>query len=180
MMKLNLQLFAETVPGKKIIYKFRLLENAEKEAAWTIAFSEENENDISVDADSTATKDGSVRTPSVPEIEITATALLAKGDDKITKIKNAMLKNKLFEIWEINLEEQAETAGKYKGTYYQGYCTEWDLSSSAEDIAEAKLTFGVNGIGADGECTVTDDEVEEASYVFTDTVKKEPDNKTGN
>lgn len=168
---MNLQLFAEAVAGKKIIYKYRLHDDAATEDAWTLAFVTENENDISVDADSTATKDGSVRTPSTPEIEISATSLLAKGDEKISKIKNAMLQNKLFDIWEINLEEATETANKYKGTYYQGYCTEWDLTSNAEDIAEISLTFGVNGIGADGECTVTDAEIEEASYVFTDTTK---------
>ena len=171
MKKINLQLFAEAVAGKRIIYKYRVKEDAAKEDAWALAFTEENENDISVDADSTATKDGSVRTPSTPAIEISSTSLMAKGDKKIDKIKDAMLKNKLIEIWEINLEDAATTSGKYNGTYYQGYCTEVDITSNAEDIAEVELTFGVNGIGASGECTVTDAEIEEASYVFADTTK---------
>lgn len=169
MKKMNLQLFAEAVSGRRIIYKYRILEDAATEAAWALAFVEENENDTSVDADSTATKDGTVRTPSTPEIEINSTSLMAKGDEKIDKIKSAMLHNKLLEIWEINLDNPGTDANKYKGTYYQGYCTEMDISSAADDIAEIDLTFGVNGIGAEGECTVTDAEIEEASYVFTDT-----------
>lgn len=169
MRKIDLQVFATATAGKRIIYKYRIQEKASTEAAWTLAFTEENENDISVDADSTATKDGSVRTPSTPEIEINATALMSAEDTRIDEIRSAMLHNKLIEIWEINLDKPAETDGKYKGTYYQGYCTEIDLTSNAEDIAEVELTFGVNGIGADGECTVTDTEIEEASYVFTDT-----------
>ena len=170
-MKFNLQLFAEAISGRRIIYKYRVKEDAAKEAAWTLAFVTENENDLSVDADSTSTKDGTVRTPSTPEIEITSTSLMTKGDEKIGKIKNAMLTNKLIEIWEINLEEPATTEGKYKGTYYQGYCTEVDITSDSDDIAEVECTFGVNGIGAEGECTVTAEEIEEASYVFTDTTK---------
>lgn len=162
---------AEAIAGKKIIYKFRLLENQAKEDAWTLAFTEENENDISIDADSTATKDGAVRTPGVPEIEITATALMAKDDPKVREIKNAALSSKLFEIWEINSEEAGTTTGKYKATYYQGYCTEWDLSSNAEDNAEIELTFGVNGTGAEGEVSLTTAEIDEAAYAFKDTAK---------
>jgi TP901-1 family phage major tail protein len=167
----DLQKFADAVQGRRILYKYRLKEKAGTEAAWMLAFVTENENDITVDADSTATKDGTIRTPSVPEIEHTVTSILSKSDERAYDIKNAMLANKLFEYWEINLDMPGTDTneGKYKGTYYQGYCTEWDLSSNAEDMAELSLTFGANGSGADGWCTVTNAEAEAATYVFQDT-----------
>jgi hypothetical protein len=36
-------------------------------------------------------------------------------------------------------------------------------------MVEIQITVGVNGKGADGAVTVTDDQQEDASYVFTDT-----------
>lgn len=167
----NLQQFAEAVQGKRIIYKYRLLEDASKEDAYALSFVTENSTNITADSDSTQTKDGTIRTANAPEIEIQSTSILAKNDTKLDKIKSGCLNNKLFEVWEINLDRPGSTSGKYHGTYYQGYCSEHDGSSDADDLAQLELTFSINGKGADGECTVTDAELEAASYVFTDTVK---------
>ena len=83
-----------------------------------------------------------------------------------------MLANKLIEIWEVNLAEPITSkAGKFKGTYYQGYLTEYTLTSSAEDHAEVETTFGINGTGATGEVTVSEEQQEVAAYVFADTQK---------
>lgn len=169
--KFDLQQFAEATPGKRIIYKYRLAADAAKEDAWALSFVTENGNDVTVDADSTATKDGTIRTPSTPEIEISSTSILPKGDEKSEKIRNGMLNNELFEVWEINLDRPGNAEGKYKGTYYQGYFTEHNLTSDADDMAQLELTFGANGKGVDGECTVTTAELAEASYVFKDTTK---------
>ena len=76
MKKLDLQMFAQPVSGKKIVYLFRVLESAATDDAVAMAFTTENSNTISKDADSTVTKDGTIRTPGGAEIEITATALL--------------------------------------------------------------------------------------------------------
>ena len=173
--KMNLQLFSsatEAVSGKKIIYLYRLLEDASTANAAAIAFVTENSTTISKDADSTATKDGNVRTPGTAEIEISATSLLAKGDTMYDKMRAAMLADKLIEIWEVNLAEPiASKTGKFKGTYYQGYLTEFEKTSNAEDYVEVATTFGINGSGADGEVTVSDQQQEVAAYVFADTQK---------
>ena len=76
----KLQLFAEAVQGKKIIYLYRVKEESATEDAMQLAFTTENGRTKSKDADSTATKDGSIRTPGVAEVEITATSILSKGD----------------------------------------------------------------------------------------------------
>ena len=165
---MNLQRFAEAIKGKRLIYLYRVHENAASVKGAVLAFTTENSRSVSVDADSTVTKDGTIRTPSEPEIEITATSILTKGDTFINTLETAMKNNKLMDIWEVNLDEPAGT-NKFQGTYYQGYLTDLDKSSNAEDFVEVELTFGINGKGADGNVTVTTDQQQVASYVFSDT-----------
>lgn len=167
----NLQLFGnEAVKGNKLIYLFRILEEASTTTGVTLAFTTENTVSYSKDSDSTATKDGQVRLPGEMEVEISATALLAKGDEMYAKFKQAMIDNKLIEIWEANLEEAVEgSENKFKGTYFQGYLTEFEKSSNAEDHVEVSTTFAINGTGVDGDVTVTAEQQEIAAYVFSDT-----------
>lgn len=172
MKNFDLQMFAEAVQGKKIVYLFRVLKNAANKAAVAMAFVTENTRTKSKDADSTPTKDGSIRTPGASEVEISATAILAKEDTLYEELETAMDNDELIEIWEVNLEEPvANGDNQFKGTYYQGYLTEFELASSAEDFAEVSTTFAVNGTGAKGNVTVSVEQQEMAAYVFTDTQK---------
>lgn len=172
----GLQLFAagakEAVQGKKIVYLYRVAKDEAKKDGTQIAFTTENERTKSKDADSTATKDGSIRTPGTAEVEITATSILAKGDEVLDELEAAMDNDDLIEIWEANLDDPADTGeNKFKGTYFQGYLTEISRSSSAEDFVEVSLTFGINGNGAKGDVTVSAEQQEMAAYVFKDTKK---------
>lgn len=173
MKKFDLQLFAEAVQGKKIVYLYRLLSDAATNAGTTLAFTTENSRTKSKDSDSTVTKDGAIRTPGAAEVEISATSILAKGDTLIEKLEDAMDSDSIIEIWEANLEEPADTGeDKFKGMYFQGYLTEIEYSSNAEDMVEVSLTFGINGVGARGDVTVDAAQQEIANYVFTDTAAK--------
>ena len=163
---------AEAVQGAKIIYLYRLLEEQKTEDAFRLAFVTEDSISYSKDADSTTTKDGAIRTPSAVVSEKLMTSILTKGDEDIAKLKNAMLNDKLIELWEVNLDEPGTGANKFKGTYFQGYITEFEKSSNAEDMVEISMTVGVNGKGADGDVTVSTDQQDDASYVFTDTPKQ--------
>jgi TP901-1 family phage major tail protein len=167
----NLQLFAEAVKGSKVIYLYRILEDAATTDAKTIMFSTEDTITMSKDADSTVTKDGSIRTPGEIEVEKSGTSILAKGDTMYDKLVEAMKNDKLIEIWEANLEEPVGESNKFKGVYYQGYLTEFEKTSSAEDFVECSTTFGINGTGAAGEVTVSAEQQEAAAYVFADTAK---------
>lgn len=170
MKKINLQLFAEAVSGKKLVYLYRILSKAAETDGATLAFTTENGRTVSKDADSTETKDGAIRTPGASEVEITATSLLAKGDTLIEELEEALINNEVVEIWEANLEEPGEGGeNKFKGRYYQGYLTEFEKTSSAEDFVECSLTFGINGTGVKGDVTVSAEQQEIAAYVFTDT-----------
>lgn len=170
-MKFNLQLFAEAIEGKKIIYLFRVASKAASSDAMAMAFTSENERTKSKDFDSVVTKDGTIAVPGAVEQEITATALLAKGDSMADELEDALDNNELMEIWEVNLAEPGTTEGKYKGRYFQGYLTEFTLSSSAEDHAEYSTTFAINGTGAKGDVTVSAEQQEIATYVFKDSTK---------
>jgi TP901-1 family phage major tail protein len=169
-MKFDIQMFAEAVKGKRIIYLYRILEEAATDAAAVIMFATEDTMTMSKDADTIATKDGSIRTPGAIEIEKTGTSLLAKGDTMYAKMVEAMKKDKIVEVWEVNLDEPADSGeNKFKGTYYQGYLTEFEKSSNAEDHVEVSTTIAINGEGADGDVTVTVAQQEMANYAFTDT-----------
>ena len=169
----GLQLFNEAVQGKKIVYLYRVRSEQAKNDATALAFTTENGRTKSKDADTTATKDGTIRTPGTAEVEITATSILAKGDEMVDKLEQALDNDSLLEIWEVNLAEEGttENVGKFKAKYFQGYLTELEVTSNAEDNVEVSLTFGINGNGKDGWVTVTAQQQEIASYVFTDTQK---------
>lgn len=159
------------VAGKKIVYLFRANANAATDDGVKLAYVTENGRTKSKDADSTATKDGSIRAPGAMEQEITATTLLKKGDTQIEAMEGYIDNDTLLDIWEANLEEAGASTGKYKGRYFQGYLTELEKSSNAEDMVEISLTFGINGTGATGDVTVSSSQAEEAEYAFIDSPK---------
>lgn len=173
MKKFNLQLFAaEVVQGKQIVYLYRILSEAATENATQISFVTENSFSKSKEAESTVTKDGTIRTPGASEIEISSTSLFAKGDPMIEKLETAMDNNEILEIWRVNLAEPVgEGSNKFKAKYYQGYLNEFEETASAEEAVEYSHTFGINGDGVSGEATVTAEQQEMAAYVFADTQK---------
>ena len=171
-MKMNLQIFADAVAGKKLVYLYRIKSKAASANGVALAFTTENERTKSKDSDSVVTKDGAIRVPGATEVEITATSLLAKGDTFIDALEDAMDNDEIIEIWEANLDESAGE-NKFKGMYFQGYLTEISRTSNAEDHVEVSLTFAINGNGKRGDVTVSAEQQEIAAYVFADT------NKTG-
>ena len=162
------------IQGKRIIYLYRILKDAATADAKALAFTTENERTKSRDADTTETKDGPIRTPGALETEITTTAIFSsESDEMIAKLEKAVDDSEKVEIWEVNLDKPgtSDNVGKFAAKYFQGYVTEFGSTSSAEDHAEASLTFGIEVTGADGYATVSDEQQEIASYVFADTEK---------
>ena len=119
----DLQLFADTVSGKKIAYLYRLLKDAATLDATHVAFTTENSVSYSRDADVTETKDGAVRTAGATEIEISTTALLAVGDEELIKIhfhtnepwKVLEYCSQIGEIYDIVIEDMDRQARGLKG-----------------------------------------------------------------
>lgn len=171
MKRFNLQLFAEftAVQGNKLVYLYRVYEDRATDTGATLAYTRENSRSVDTNAEDVETKDGKVRVPGSPNIQITARSYLKKNDEQIPKLEAAMLNDKLMEVWETNLEEPGETEGKFKGIYYQGYLTNMEKSSPSGEYVEVSLTFTLNGKGATGDVTVTAEQQAEAAYVFADT-----------
>lgn len=162
------------IKGKRIIYLYRLLNEASQNAASAIAFTSENSRSKSRDADTVTTKDGTIRVPGEVEIEISTTAIFAsENDEMIDKLEKAIDSGEKVEIWEVNLDKPGETTndGKFAAKYYHAYVTSFELSSNSEDHAEASLDFAVDGKGAEGYATVSNEQQEIAALVFKDTVK---------
>lgn len=203
------------VAGKKIIYLYRLHSEAASIDGAHIAFVTENGRTKSKDADSTATKDGSIRTPGAMEQEISCSAIMTDDDPMIEKMEDALDNDSLLDIWEVNMAKPAsptyiktadtaivagktyytrsgsaepytytpvtnpvlsdigkyyEKVNKYAGRYFQGYITEIEQASNAEDMVEMSYTFGINGKGAKGDVTVTNEIAEAAEYAFADSL----------
>ena len=172
MKKFDLQMFAEAVSGKKLVYLYRIKSKAAEKDGVALAFTTENERTKSKDSDSVVTKDGSIRVPGAVEQEITATSLLAKGSTFVDELEDAMDNDEIIEIWEANLDEPvSDSETQFKGMYFQGYLTEVAVASNAEDHVEVSLTFAINGSGARGNVTVSAEQQAVAEYVFTDTAK---------
>jgi len=159
------------VKGIDVVYLYRILKDATKEAAWKIAFSTENSTKESKDADTVATKDGTIRKPGTLETEITASTYLPTGDESIKKLRKAMIDDELIEIWEINKAEK-NAGGEYAAIYYQGYCTNIEKSSGSEDYAGISLSLAINGVGQDGYTSLTEEQAEVVQYAFKDTAKQ--------
>ena len=160
------------IQGKRIVYLYRILKDAATSTATAIAFTSENSRSKSRDADTTSTKSGVIRTPKDVEVEIKTTAIFASENDAIiTKLEGALDTGDKVEIWEVNLDKKgsATNASKYAAKYYQGYITSFELTSNSEDHAEASLEFAIEGKGADGFATVTEEQQALANYVFKDT-----------
>ena len=173
MKKIDLQLFTAptVIEGKKIIYLYRLLKDAATKGGLNLAYTTENTSNFSRDSDNTETKDGPVGTPGSLETTVSATAVFSKGGDGMTptEVRNALIAGEDFEIWEINTADAGATTGKYNGLYMRAKCTSFELSSPAEDNAEADIEWKVYGTPQAGEVTYSDSS-SSAAYTFRDAV----------
>ncbi len=155
-----------------MVYLYRLASEASTADGVRIAFTTEDELSISADADATATKDGSVRGASVAELEKTCTSLMDANDEMLPKLESAILNGSLVELWEVNLDKPVSNqTGKFEGTYYQGYLSEFTVSSPADGNVEVSMTVGINGKGATGNVTVDASQQDDEQYTFVDTPK---------
>lgn len=167
----------EAVKGIDIIWLYRILKDAQTSPAFKVAFQTENGFSETRDADSLVTKDITIRLPGELETEGSMTSILAKGDEYIKKLRQAMRKGEKVEFWEINKSEEGTdtNVGKFAGTYYQGYVTEYTRDSAAEDLVEVSISYAMEGEGQDGFCTLTVDQAEVVQYAFRDTVVAPPE-----
>lgn len=156
------------VKGQKIIYLYRKYSERTTKAGLNVSYVSDNGKNMSSNADTLATKDGTFSPGQTPEITISSTAYMKKGDEMLDTLKSALLNSDLLEIWEANLELPGTATGTYKGTYFQGYISSFNVSSVAEEWVTVDMDFTINGKGADGDVTVPASIIAQADYVFAD------------
>lgn len=162
-----------TVKGKELIYLYRLLKERTTTTGVRLAYTTENTKSSSRDVETTATKDGPVGTPGSVEITIDTTTILATDDTMIAKLEKAQIDGDIIEVWEVDVTKSGTASGTYKGTYYQAYVNSLEKSAPADGHVEISLSFTVNGVGATGDVTVPQNQMDEALYVFTDTTQQQ-------
>lgn len=158
--------------GIDSILLFRILDDATKETAAKLAFQTEHSTEKSRDTSTSQTKDGVLQTVGGIEVTLSATSIMAEKDPLVAKLESAMDAGKVVEIWEIEKGAKNTSNNKYEATYYQGYLTSFNKTKNAEDLVELEMEFGINGVGAKGEATLTEEQSQVVQYVFEDTTVK--------
>lgn len=172
---------ATAIKGINVFLLFRKLSEAEQKEAKRLAFQTEHSRTIEGESSNTITKDGNVNVPGVATVEMSATSVLAQGDTLQDELEKAIIDGSLYEIWEITKTEEEETLSraaetkKYPATYYQGYITSTESTFGAEDLTELSIGLAINGTGAKGMATVTEEQSEVIQYSFRDTGKYVPE-----
>lgn len=164
---MNLQIFAEAVSGSDVVYLYRAFKDRTTKDAVLFPLVTSNERSGSKSADSTATKDGNIRVPGPTEVEVTSSSIKAKGDPNVKALEAEFESGGLVECWEVDYSSK-DDSGKYDCIYYQGYFTDFTLSSESDGLAEISTTFGANGAGVRGKVELTKDQEDEIMYAFTD------------
>lgn len=150
--------------GKSVLTYFRLLKNADKEAATLLPGQTSAEFDPQRDSDSTSTKDGSFQTSSSLETDLEVdfvnnTSVIAD------QFYDSLLNNEVMEIWLVNTARK-NADGKFFAWYMRGVVSEDDNSNDSDDISERDVSFSINGTPQRGWLKLTQEQVEEIDFIF--------------
>ena len=159
---------AEAVKGIDRILLMRPHSLRTTQAAGRLAFQTDHDTSSSVGADVTATKDGSIRSTSPAEKELSLNSIMARDDETRKKLVEAHELGELVEVWDID-KGSTPTGDKYAATYYQGILTEWSETAAADGSVAISASYAINGVGVRGEATLTADQKVVVQYDFKDT-----------
>lgn len=167
----------DAIMGIDNIGFFRLLSEDHTMAAQLIPHQTSFDFDMSRDADSTATKDGSIAVPAGLETELTNEFIDAISYTS-DAIATAILNGEQVEIWMVN-RRRKNTQGKYFGWYIRGYVTEDSGSNDADDASTREITFNATGAPKRGWVTLTKEMEEEIDFGFRGLAAITDDDATG-
>lgn len=151
--------------GKDKILMFRKL--GDKTAAAKLALQTEHKWKYERKNDSTATKDGSVTSDKGLEVTLSIEAVSSR-DDLNLMLKDSVVQGYKLEVWEIDLAGEKQS-GKYPALYAQGSLGSWEVPDSVEDLETLSTEMTIEGKPVSGYATLTDEQVQEINYTFTDT-----------
>ncbi|MCI9448353.1 MAG: phage major tail protein, TP901-1 family [Lachnospiraceae bacterium] len=154
--------------GKDKILKFRRLADREKEGAARLALQIEHTITYEANADSKMTKDGPINYSGGVNTTIEMSAVSTR-DAVNNMLRQAVLKQELLEVWEIDIGSEPNEKGEYPAKYGRGLLSEWEDPANVEEAAQFSTTFNVDGALQDGYVSVPDAEIREVQYVFQST-----------
>lgn len=159
------------IQGSQYFLMFRPYKDREKESAKALVFqtggTETTENtttEVVVKDNKGKTTKKTVVTGQTQTLEF---SLIASNDEATLSLEKTSKSGELAEAWLI-FYDPSVVDNKYKATYYQGILDGWELPFGAEDFVELNPTLNVNGLGKEGEVTLTDDQSDMIDYVFQD------------
>ncbi|NBJ71344.1 MULTISPECIES: phage major tail protein, TP901-1 family [Clostridia] len=161
----------------KVLY-FRKLGEAANAAK--LVFQTEHAKSYARDRESTPTKDGNVQGSAPLEDEVSITAIQSTDDPTFTMLEDSIVEDFPVEMWEVDLakkkvfNEDGKEITKFAAEYRQGYITEWEATSSAEDNPEVEGTFLTVGVRQKDYATLPEGDIETLSYVFHDILETDP------
>ncbi|MBU8567587.1 phage major tail protein, TP901-1 family [Virgibacillus pantothenticus] len=161
----------------KVLY-FRKLGEAANAAK--LVFQTEHAKSYKRDREATPTKDGNVSGSGALEDEVSISALQSTDDPTYTMLEDSIVEDYPVEMWEVDLakrkvfNEGGKEVIKFAAEYRQGYITEWEATSSAEDDPEVEGTFLTEGVRQKGFVTLPEGDMETLAYVFHDLLPTDP------
>jgi TP901-1 family phage major tail protein len=144
----------DTVQAINKVFLFRIL--GEEGDAWKVAFQQDAETEESREYDTEPTKDGNVKSAGQYEASHSLSSFLAKGDDKLPKLKKLVRDDNpgKLEVWEVDRTDinDETTIG---GDYSVDVVTTVSTSAGAEGKVEVSIDTEVEGTIVSGEIQVT-------------------------
>nr|UVX46349.1 MAG: tail tube protein [Bacteriophage sp.] len=133
--------------------------------------------DLSVDSDSTVTKDGNVATRSSASTDLEVEFL--NNTAAIADVMyDSLFDGELLDFW-ILYRKRKNSAGKYYAWYMQVTVQEDSSDNDPDDHSTRDVTFSVNGTPKRGWTTLDDETQEQVDYVFLGVGKVTDTDKTG-
>lgn len=157
----------EIIRGKdKILYFRRLAEQATDTGA-KLAYQTNHEITYSRSNDTTPTKDGAINTVGGLETTISVQAILTRGGVSDI-LRDAVKTGEVVEVWEVDLGGGTGEGNTYPTLYGQGTFAEWTDPADVEEVSELDTEMAINGELQEGTVTLTEDDIAEIQYAFTD------------
>lgn len=152
---------AEIALGKLVLNFFRPIKDEAKENGTKIKFLTESTLSKEKESEATPTTDGIVNTITDGENSIEGT-LLAYFDTKEVltaweKLEDCFDNNEKVGYWQVrHLDEKTKNI---KAVYYEGYFSAFEMSAPADGKVEISYTYVIDGKGAKGTETLTEEQM---------------------
>lgn len=152
--------------GNKIVLYFRDFSKRNVEGM-RLAFQTTHTLSGEGDADTTATKDGSVSVGSAFAWTLSVENLASEVEIR-NIIRDVAQKTGTMEIWEVDFSQAGTAKGSYKGKYMRGSVTSIEYANDADASAADTAEFAITGDPQDGDVTIDPESAAEIQYAFED------------